>query len=41
MAGKGSLEERELLPLSNSFPLSNNIEMENKRQTCLRGGARG
>jgi len=38
MAGEGSLEERGLRPLSSSFPLSNIIEIEHKRQTCLRGG---
>jgi hypothetical protein len=41
MAGEGSIEERGWSPLSNSFPLSNIIEMERRRQTCLRGGVRG
>jgi len=41
MFERGKELERGLRPLSNSFPLSNIIEMGHKRQACLRGGLRG
>jgi hypothetical protein len=41
MAGEGSIEERGRSPLSDSFPLSNIIKMERKRQNLFERGIKG
>ena len=41
MAGKGSLEEKGLRPLSNSFPLLNNIKNGAQKTNLFERGSKG
>jgi|GEM_PF-3472382 len=41
MAGEGSLKERELRPLSNSFPLSNIIKNGAPKTNLFERGSKG